>query len=1192
MPTRRMMDMGVRPYVRCAFIVLAVVLALPAREARAQLSDFNVCDPDAMVACSATRTGCCYKDFGPGTIIIPMDRCHQALTTSPGNKYSVPTAANSFCANPSPVSGGFDQGMTQAYGLVYRLMQNNIPVYWTLNPTKDAPALTFDEAPLAAQTYTDRDVDFWVLSTGASPPVLGGTLSACGAGCTPPVLRLNTATLAPVAGSYTMRQFPLRGAAFVIAPEDRARFVAFRRRVGEFAGFTGNARYDFSAVELYEIQAGASVRFLDYRAAGPAYPGVQGGSSAPVHITLSGDAPRLARHTPAAVSTLWLQLAKLDEPAAYPACLTGDFNPSTAVYCDVSNSNIQAGNLVTGAFDWVWIDNWEQYGVDGIPCSDASEQTQMDKIREFLTAVPGVRQGGHVMAMDDTIYAIEKCDGKQLLGNTTNGLTSYNTRPLEKLIIRYPTNIFTQWADVPLYLADSDNLARSTTKWAYFNNGSDGAEVSSGYQALGTLVRLITEESAASGANPQCLYHKPTSTCDIYAPNQGADRFDVASYARFLDDVDNGLVFYMGGRNVVQNPNTAHLRLVLNSFLALPTGTRAPDADPVQEVSRSAPIVASLGGIPVQFQGTYAVSDPAPPVTRFDSIADANRFEFPYTTGHLRAIDASQLDATGSNFEDATTIFDAADGIPTPNDNGCGSPFTSGCRTVFTTITTGRNPERVFLTRGNAALLQPLLGSSLNQTATEVLISRILAGYSSGAGGRVPKLGGVDRSTVAVIEASPLARAPAGARPTMAYFGALDGMLHAVCVDAVGPCDQPGRELWAYIPRNQLPSLRLNTQRVDGTPKVADVFDDFNGDGAREWKTILTFQTGSGDSGFAGREPSVIAIDVSDPGSPTVLWEVATPSVRGSVELGVGLTLAMGPVREGLTTKNYTFIQTNNGGIGGAGFSVRAIHTVTGQVAWTFDHVYPAARSSANPPVPATGIPGGIAALSRDDNGAVTHLTVGSLYGDLWLLDATTGTSVYGAATPLFRFSTDHHPIGAPPTIFKKNGKYHAIVVSGGYADPVGSSWAPSTERQYAVAVSLDTPLGAAPLNETGSDSANRPFVIDLGVGNRASAQAIVAGNELFIVTDSSDVNASTYGLDGPTGLLSRYSLDSGGQVGPSVVIAGGAASVDVLSGVVYSGSGRQAQRTDVSATFDAAGEAAEISFVSSTGARLWLRVE
>ena len=116
-----------------------------------------------------------------------------------------------------------------------------------------------------------------------------------------------------------------------------------------------------------------------------------------------------------------------------------------------------------------------------------------------------------------------------------------------------------------------------------------------------------------------------------------------------------------------------------------------------------------------------------------------------------------------------------------------------------------------------------------------------------------------------------------------------------------------------------------------------------------------------------------------------------------------------------------------------------------------------------------------------------------------------------------------------------------ALAVSGGYADPIATNWAPADEEQYVVAMPVDPDdYPGTPFTEATST------IYELGA-NRAYAQAVVAGNEVYIVTDSEDVNSASYGLSGtPTGSLTRLSLtgmDSGFGFMSQTDIPGGASA-------------------------------------------------
>jgi len=147
-------------------------------------------------------------------------------------------------------------------------------------------------------------------------------------------------------------------------------------------------------------------------------------------------------------------------------------------------------------------------------------------------------------------------------------------------------------------------------------------------------------------------------------------------------------------------------------------------------------------------------------------------------------------------------------------------------------------------------------------------------------------------------------------RETVVYVGANDGMLHAFTSwtynsadkkyqQPGGTTEQLGDELWAYIPQTLLPHLKwlpspdyTHVDYVDLKPKLFDAKIDHDNDALTpdEWRTILLaglnmggkyiWAEGDYDNGTGGvvtetRQfyPSYLCMDVTDPRSPTLLWE-------------------------------------------------------------------------------------------------------------------------------------------------------------------------------------------------------------------------------------------------------------------------------------------------------------------------------
>src|SRR5688572_20640416 len=319
-------------------VALAAALFAPA-VAFAQLTNFQC--PTSPAACDPVNgvSDCCQRPFSAGSIVIPMDRCHQVLAMA--GTLGPPNSANSpkWCANSGP---GQDDGIFMAYGLVYRLMQQGITVYWTTNPTKDPPALTAAQG-LGGQTYIATDIDFWAVHTGCTPntpPALGDALPSTNASCLAPVLRLDPNTLGTVAGSYGRGAMPFRGAAFIIDQADRAAFDAWW-----LTYVNGGSKYDFNDVELYEVQAGAILYAQDFTSASP-YTNFGGGGTVAVNVALDYQPPKLARVGQGAVSATWLGAAQLADVSA-ATCQAGVFDPAESVVCEMNDADIAAGDLLT-----------------------------------------------------------------------------------------------------------------------------------------------------------------------------------------------------------------------------------------------------------------------------------------------------------------------------------------------------------------------------------------------------------------------------------------------------------------------------------------------------------------------------------------------------------------------------------------------------------------------------------------------------------------------------------------------------------------------------------------------------------------------------------------------------------------------------------------------------------------------------
>lgn len=105
-------------------------------------------------------------------------------------------------------------------------------------------------------------------------------------------------------------------------------------------------------------------------------------------------------------------------------------------------------------------------------------------------------------------------------------------------------------------------------------------------------------------------------------------------------------------------------------------------------------------------------------------------------------------------------------------------------------------------------------------------------------------------------------------RAKTVYIGSNDGMLHAFDADTM-------TERWAFVPSMVIPNLwkladeayaSKHSYYVNGDPVISDIcISGCNGAGA-VWRTILVAGLGGGGRGY-------YALDITNPSSPTLLWE-------------------------------------------------------------------------------------------------------------------------------------------------------------------------------------------------------------------------------------------------------------------------------------------------------------------------------
>jgi type IV pilus assembly protein PilY1 len=213
----------------------------------------------------------------------------------------------------------------------------------------------------------------------------------------------------------------------------------------------------------------------------------------------------------------------------------------------------------------------------------------------------------------------------------------------------------------------------------------------------------------------------------------------------------------------------------------------------------------------------------------------------------------------------------------------------------------------------------------------------------------------------------------------MLYIAANDGMLHALNGDT-------GDEVWAYIPRIVMPKLhKLATDNwggthfftVDGSPTTMDVYLG----GA--WKTILVAGLNSGGRGY-------YALDVTNPATPVVLWEICSDSTLCAVsDTDMGYTFGNPVIAKRKSDGKWVVFVTSG---------MNNVSPGTGKgILYVLDAATGAVLSKVNTNVGDTTTPSGFNHIAGfadnfDVDNTAKLIYGGDLNGNVWRIDTATAT--------------------------------------------------------------------------------------------------------------------------------------------------------------------------------------------------------
>lgn len=297
------------------------------------------------------------------------------------------------------------------------------------------------------------------------------------------------------------------------------------------------------------------------------------------------------------------------------------------------------------------------------------------------------------------------------------------------------------------------------------------------------------------------------------------------------------------------------------------------------------------------------------------------------------------------------------------------------------------------------------------------------------------------------------------ANRSVIYAGANDGMFHAFD-------DATGRELWAFIPPSLLTKLKdfetNNTLQifVDGSPKA---YVEKNSSGTIT-KAIIIFGLRRGGDRY-------IALDVTNPDAPSLLWEIA-PSSSSSPLLGHEITTGFGRLGQTWSTPvlkhvadgegkrvvaffagGYDLCNDPNMNCGSSdqkGNAIYAIDVKTGALLWSF--------SKANDSRMTFAIPSDISAYDINGDGKIDRLYVGDMGGQLWRFDIGNLNNTAGwTGKVIFRAnqsSAEKRKIFYPPVASPGPGHEWVFFGTGDREDPkqaTGTTGFPTQNRLYAI---------------------------------------------------------------------------------------------------------------------------------------------
>lgn len=349
------------------------------------------------------------------------------------------------------------------------------------------------------------------------------------------------------------------------------------------------------------------------------------------------------------------------------------------------------------------------------------------------------------------------------------------------------------------------------------------------------------------------------------------------------------------------------------------------------------------------------------------------------------------------------------------------------------------------------------------------------------------------------------------------YVGANDGMLHAFAADT-------GKERWAYVPSMIISKMwkladsnygYSHINFVNGSVTVSDACFAPNCEiaaTAADWHTILVGGLNGGGRGY-------FALDVTDPASPTLLWEFTDTNGKGSVtDADLGYSYSRPQIVRRADGKWVVLVTSgyNNVGPGNGKGYLYVLDAKTGAI-----------LNKIGTNVGNVATPSGLGKITvwNDSVGGnqAGYVYGGDLQGNLWRFDINTGMSAFKLAELLYTDPvtsiTMPQPITTTPILGLVMNKPVIFVGTGKYLEKTDLDDM-SVQTLYAIKDDKATTTLVNPRAHTASTPkmVQQSFIYTAGLGSRdGTFNSVNMVNDLGWFIDFTDASkgAERMNVDG-----------------------------------------------------------------------------